>query len=586
MQNFLIVRAEKIKTRANLAGSAGHNFRERETLNADPSKLKMNQHAFSKSTEELKAKFEARFKVAEDNAAKSGKKIRSDAVLGIEYLVTASPESFKNGKFNDKQFFKDALKFFQDKHGSENIIGASIHRDESTPHLVIYAVPLDKKGLLNCKNFLGSGEKLRNLQSECHEEFGEKHGLQRGIKNSSAEHIPVREFYKKINSTELPKPKKLPEVEDATFGERIKEAVGIETEHSKAAEALLDMAKEQIHRLAKTNANLDAKLKMAELQKSNYQRAIVENSEFKEKEKMRASNLRELPIIDVLQRLGASINAKDKNNFDTSQGRMSTDGQKFFNHDLGKGGRGAIDLVMHLQQCDYKSAIALLANEFGENAAVASVAAAPADIVKNAIQTTPFRSILPPDVDHNWPNVRKWINETRKIPLKIIDLFRKQGLIRADNRKNAVFVNFDRTGGEIRGMGDFKGYRGTKNLMIFENDENSKKCMILESGNDALAFAGMPKSSGIGKVISTGGDFGQKTIDQLKALQRDGFQLFVGTDNDPSGDAKFKKLQKELGRTIIREKPIGRDWQEDLKKMQNQEKNENLLESHILEDSP
>ncbi|WP_419851934.1 plasmid recombination protein [Actinobacillus pleuropneumoniae] len=36
-----------------------------------------------------------------------------------------------------------------------------MHNDESTPHLVAYVVPLDERGKLNAKKWLG-GKKLMN----------------------------------------------------------------------------------------------------------------------------------------------------------------------------------------------------------------------------------------------------------------------------------------------------------------------------------------------------------------------------------------------------------------------------------------
>ena len=45
----------------------------------------------------------------------------------------------------------------EDRHGKENVIATTIHRDESTPHLVAYVVPL-VDGKLNAKKFLGGRE--------------------------------------------------------------------------------------------------------------------------------------------------------------------------------------------------------------------------------------------------------------------------------------------------------------------------------------------------------------------------------------------------------------------------------------------
>ena len=69
-----------------------------------------------------------------------------------------------------------------------------------------------------------------------------------------------------------------------------------------------------------------------------------------------------------------------------------------------------------------------------------------------------------------------------------------------------------------------------------------------------------------GKIVSTGGDFGKETIKELKVLKAEGYVVFVGTDNDKSGDDKWQKLALELGLTYRESRilPVGRDWQEDL----------------------
>ena len=42
-------------------------------------------------------------------------------------------------------YFKQARKWLEERHGKENIVAISIHHDETTPHLVAYAVPIVTK---------------------------------------------------------------------------------------------------------------------------------------------------------------------------------------------------------------------------------------------------------------------------------------------------------------------------------------------------------------------------------------------------------------------------------------------------------
>ena len=152
--NYAILRTAKLKTMGNIGGSLAHNYRTIDTPNADPNRSSENEHT-----------------VATPEAVKQAiqdllpEKRRSDAVLCIEYLITASPDWEGWGTDKEYDFFEQAGQWLIDKHGKENIAGMSLHRDETTPHLVAYVVPIDQKGKLNCKEFLGGRAKLNKMQT-------------------------------------------------------------------------------------------------------------------------------------------------------------------------------------------------------------------------------------------------------------------------------------------------------------------------------------------------------------------------------------------------------------------------------------
>ncbi|MGP5135351.1 MobV family relaxase, partial [Psychrobacter cibarius] len=138
--NYAILRTAKLKTMGNIGGSLAHNYRTIETPNADPNRTPKNDHTVA-TPEAVKKAIQNRLP----------EKRRSDAVLCIEYLITASPEWDGWGTSKETEFFKRASLWLSDKHGEENITGVSIHKDVTTPHLVAYVVPIDQKGKLNCK---------------------------------------------------------------------------------------------------------------------------------------------------------------------------------------------------------------------------------------------------------------------------------------------------------------------------------------------------------------------------------------------------------------------------------------------------
>lgn len=171
-----------------------HAFREQETPNADPDRLRQNTHIGARSVAEGMAAF---------NAALPAK-YRKDAVLAIEYLVTSSPEDMASKtREQQDQYFTDALEWLRRKHGSDQVIYAGIHRDEKTPHMYAYVVPIDPDtGGLNAKKWLGGAKALNEMQTDFAEQVGAHHGLQRGIEGSRARHTTVSQFYAAIQAQE------------------------------------------------------------------------------------------------------------------------------------------------------------------------------------------------------------------------------------------------------------------------------------------------------------------------------------------------------------------------------------------------
>ena len=95
--------------------------------------------------------------------------------------------------------FREAVGWLEKRHGKENVVGWSIHRDESTPHLVAYVVPLDDKGKLNAKQWTGGSVALSKMQTDFAKTVGARHGLERGIEGSKAHHQTIKDFYAQID---------------------------------------------------------------------------------------------------------------------------------------------------------------------------------------------------------------------------------------------------------------------------------------------------------------------------------------------------------------------------------------------------
>ena len=186
--SFAILRTAKLKSMGEIGGSLSHNYRDRPTLNANPQQTPNNEHSLKNAESVMSAIKE-----------KLPEKRRKDAVLCVEYLITASPDWTGWNKSDEKKYFDGAKKWLEDRHGQENVIATTIHRDESTPHLVAYVVPL-VDGKLNAKKFLGGREKLSKMQTDFATNVGQSVGLVRGLEGSKAEHQTIKKYYTNIDT--------------------------------------------------------------------------------------------------------------------------------------------------------------------------------------------------------------------------------------------------------------------------------------------------------------------------------------------------------------------------------------------------
>ena len=254
---YTILRTKKLKSMAGIFGSGRHTFREMPTPNSNGA---ANVHVGGAATA---------VGLANAVLAKLPERRRKGAVLCIEYLITASPEGFTRhgGTMPDTGgYFDRAIAWLKARHGSANIVSATVHLDERTPHLVAYVVPLTKDGRLSARDFLGGAAKLRKMQTDFHHWCGKPFGLSRGIEGSKATHQKVGQYYLALAAAE-------PVIERSDLAAA---AIGIQTPNYKAL--LLG---------AKTSA-IQGKLQRAAIEALHRRQAALELQAFELKQAQRA----------------------------------------------------------------------------------------------------------------------------------------------------------------------------------------------------------------------------------------------------------------------------------------------------------
>ncbi len=193
--SYGIIRIQKIKTNA-ISGIQIHDKRVKNISHSnkdiDFSKSKLNYRLDNKVNETYHETIKNR--IGELNLKKA---VRKDAIKMGQALVTSDTDFFNSiSKEQQEQFFKDSYYFLKDRYGEKNIISATVHLDEKTPHLHFNFVPVTEDNRLSAKNVFKRSE-YKTLHDDFYDCIGSKYGLLRGEKKETPQkHLPVQEFKK------------------------------------------------------------------------------------------------------------------------------------------------------------------------------------------------------------------------------------------------------------------------------------------------------------------------------------------------------------------------------------------------------
>ena len=200
--SYMVARMQKMKA-VNLGGAYRHNeriFENHSNKDIDTSRSHLN-YELTERDRELSYKSQIEDYINENKV--SERAIRKDAVLCDEWIITSDKAFFeKLDQEKTRDFFETAKNYFAENYGEENIAYASVHLDESTPHMHMGVVPF-QDGKLSSKAIFDK-EELKKIQEDLPKYMNE-HGfeLERGELNSEAKHKTVAEFKKDLATTEL-----------------------------------------------------------------------------------------------------------------------------------------------------------------------------------------------------------------------------------------------------------------------------------------------------------------------------------------------------------------------------------------------
>lgn len=179
--SYSIIRVEKIKSSVNTTGIQKHVQRENNNYGNEDIQQELTQENYDLVNEEpinfndeIEKKIEERYTV--------NRAIRKDAVKHIDGIVTTDKDYFDDLTLEQtRDYFNDSLDFIKDEYGEENILYATVHMDEATPHMHFGFVPITDDGRLSAKKMLGNKKAFTDFQNRYNEHMNRRgYNLERG----------------------------------------------------------------------------------------------------------------------------------------------------------------------------------------------------------------------------------------------------------------------------------------------------------------------------------------------------------------------------------------------------------------------
>lgn len=187
---YAVVHMMKIKSGA-VGGIQSHNNREHEPkTNPDVDMSRSEDNYDLISCDNYKRSIKEKL----SNLVESSRAVRKDAVVICNFIVTSDNETMNAlGADRQREFFQDSVKWFSDRYGADRVLNATVHMDETTPHLHIGVMPITQDGRLSAKAIFTKTE-MKAIQTEFARDVGEKYGLERGVEGSERTHLSEARF--------------------------------------------------------------------------------------------------------------------------------------------------------------------------------------------------------------------------------------------------------------------------------------------------------------------------------------------------------------------------------------------------------
>lgn len=198
-------------------GMTGHIERKVNPKNVEESRTHLNKELI-----EFPEGITSRTQAIEHRIKTAGikRKITPDQVRAIRIMLSATHEDMKRIEQEGRlqEWCRDNINWLCDTFGKENVVAATLHMDEKTPHIHATVTPIvkgeprkarerktpAKKKYKKKKDAVRlyaddvmSKQKLTQYQ-DSYAKAMEGYGIERGIRGSEASHITTQQYYKEL----------------------------------------------------------------------------------------------------------------------------------------------------------------------------------------------------------------------------------------------------------------------------------------------------------------------------------------------------------------------------------------------------
>ncbi|MDD7272981.1 MAG: MobV family relaxase [Prevotella sp.] len=225
------------KARSNDSGNTAHIARAYTPSNVDPSRTHLNRELV-----QFPANVTNRSEAIEHRIATAGiyRKVAKNQVKALRFILSSSPKDMARIEQEGHlyEWCDESMDWLRSTFGADNVVAATLHADEDTPHIHATVVPIvtgerrkakeeaengkrkyktTKNKVRLCADDVLTPKKLEQYQTDYAKRV-QRFGLERGVHGSEAKHRTTMEYYK-----ELLKETKQKQVEEAELIEKIRE---------------------------------------------------------------------------------------------------------------------------------------------------------------------------------------------------------------------------------------------------------------------------------------------------------------------------------------------------------------------------